>query len=177
MQELTKVYSQRTYVQKYIYCEHTFFRYVPIHKQINDRNKINDRTKPREAISWSLYPQISRPYRLLSMSINAVPSRDSTTIQYSQWFAFITILRRERLQKGWSAVSHRGQDTRTRPSVPGVKLPRVTTKGTCSHIIMLLTKAREDPIPGSHITSSRPQELIISSCVPKHCVIFLSSSL
>ena len=82
-----------------------------------------------------------------------------------------------RLQKGWSAVSHRGENTRTRPLVPSVKLPRVTTKGTCSHIIMLLTEAREDPIPGSHITSSRPQKLIISSCVPTHCVIFLSSGL
>lgn len=59
---------------------------------------------------------------------------------------------------------------------PGRQLPRVTRE-TCSHIIMLLAEAREDPIPRSHITSSRPQELIISSCIPSLCIIFLSTDL
>lgn len=97
------------------------------------------------------------------------------TIRHSQLFAFTAthyvVYRRQK--KDLSAVSHRGRDARTRPFVLGANFPESRGKPVRTSLCFW---PRQERIR-SHITSSRPQKLIISSCIPSLCVIFLSTDL
>lgn len=169
VQELTEVYNKELRPEGIL----VLFLWV-IHNKMNDRNKINGCTKLRGNTEILLSPNFA------SLSI-ADQCGSFTRFHHNSAFTMVRfhhditsciIYRKNDLRFHTAVKVH----TRVRSS-RALNFPESRRREPVRTSLCFWPKRREDPIPGSHITSSRPQELIISSCIPSHCVIFLSSGL
>lgn len=141
-----------------------------IRSQMNDRGKINGHTKHRGGNTGILllgnFASLSNVDQCCSFM------RFHRNFRHSQWFAFATILRRvSRPQKGWSAVSRRGQETsRTRPlSSQALNFPESRRRGNlfAHHYAFGRSERRSDPeVPHHFLATAGINHFILRPVAP-----------